>query len=353
MLPKVSIVVPIYKVPENFLVQCIESCIHQTLESVEIILVDDGSPDDCGKICDKYAQTDSRIKVIHKANGGLVSARNAGYDVAIGEWQMYVDGDDWLDLDCCEKLIQLIDKYPNVDVIFWKCVQELGSISIPSKWELPNSADEFLYEGNVCKDLARHTLIYKSGIATAYNKLIRSSFAKENNLKHDDSLRQGSEGLEFSFRVFHFANRALSINQCLYHYRYNADSISKKVDEKNTDYLTDCFRVIEKDVKTLADDSKEYKVALYQRVVYMLIAIAMGTYFHPANKESLFARIKKYRNVINNFDLYKQSIAECPTTGMDKLRRITLLFIRMKLYFMLELIAKAKQFMLKRGKFNY
>lgn len=74
--PKVSIVVPVYKVPYKFLRQCVESCVNQTLRDIEIILVDDGSPDDCGKICDEYAANDNRIKVIHKENGGLVSARN-------------------------------------------------------------------------------------------------------------------------------------------------------------------------------------------------------------------------------------------------------------------------------------
>ena len=102
--PLVSIVVPIYKVPEKFLRQCIESCVNQTLKEIEIILVDDGSPDDCGKICDEYAAKDERIKVIHKENGGLVSARNAGQSVVNGEWFTFLDGDDWLSIDMCEKI---------------------------------------------------------------------------------------------------------------------------------------------------------------------------------------------------------------------------------------------------------
>ena len=101
--PLVSIIVPIYKVPERFLRQCIESCINQTLREIEIILVDDGSPDTCGKICDEYANKDLRVKVIHKENGGLVSARNAGFDIVKGEWHMYLDGDDWIDENTCEK----------------------------------------------------------------------------------------------------------------------------------------------------------------------------------------------------------------------------------------------------------
>ena len=82
-VPKVSIIVPVYKV-EKYLRKCIDSIINQTLKDIEIILVDDGSPDNCGKICDEYAAKDTRIKVIHKENGGLSSARNAGMEVAEG-----------------------------------------------------------------------------------------------------------------------------------------------------------------------------------------------------------------------------------------------------------------------------
>ena len=95
--PLVSVIVPVYKVPEKFLRKCIESLIGQTLENIEILLVDDGSPDDCGKICDEYANKNENIKVIHKENGGLSAARNTGCENAHGKWMMFVDGDDWVE----------------------------------------------------------------------------------------------------------------------------------------------------------------------------------------------------------------------------------------------------------------
>lgn len=113
----VSIIVPCYKVID-FLPQCVESLMNQTYKDIEIILVDDGSPDDTGKLCDEYAKKDNRIKVVHKQNGGLVSARNAGYDVATGDWMMYVDGDDWLDSDCCQVMLDAIAENPDVDIVF-------------------------------------------------------------------------------------------------------------------------------------------------------------------------------------------------------------------------------------------
>ena len=103
-VPKVSIIVPVYKV-EKYLRKCIDSIINQTLKDIEIILVDDGSPDNCGKICDEYAAKDTRIKVIHKENGGLSSARNAGMEVAEGEYIGFVDSDDWIETDYVGELL--------------------------------------------------------------------------------------------------------------------------------------------------------------------------------------------------------------------------------------------------------
>ena len=98
MTPIISIIVPVYKV-EPYLRHCVDSILSQTVRNIEIILVDDGSPDNCGMICDDYATKDSRVKVIHQANAGVSSARNAGLDEAEGEWICFIDGDDWVDLD--------------------------------------------------------------------------------------------------------------------------------------------------------------------------------------------------------------------------------------------------------------
>lgn len=103
---KVSIVVPVYKV-EAYIDKCVKSILSQTFTNFELILVNDGSPDGCGKICDKYAQNDSRIQVIHKQNGGLAEARNAGLDVASGDYIGFVDSDDWIESDMYEILYNL------------------------------------------------------------------------------------------------------------------------------------------------------------------------------------------------------------------------------------------------------
>ncbi len=99
--PLISVIVPVYNV-EQYLNKCVDSIINQTYKNLEIILVDDGSPDNCGEICEKYAQKDDRIKVIHKENGGQGSARNMGLDISKGEYIAFVDSDDWIDSDMYE-----------------------------------------------------------------------------------------------------------------------------------------------------------------------------------------------------------------------------------------------------------
>lgn len=96
--PKLSIIVPVFRV-EKFLARCVDSILTQTYRNIEVILVDDGSPDNCPRICDDYSRVDTRVRVIHKLNGGLCSARNAGLDVANGDYITFVDSDDWIEPD--------------------------------------------------------------------------------------------------------------------------------------------------------------------------------------------------------------------------------------------------------------
>ena len=109
MKPLISVIVPVYKV-EEYLPKCVDSIVNQTYRNLEIILVDDGSPDNCGALCDRYEQLDERVRVIHQENGGLPAARNAGLDVMQGEYLMFVDSDDWLATDAIEVLYERLQK---------------------------------------------------------------------------------------------------------------------------------------------------------------------------------------------------------------------------------------------------
>ena len=126
--PLISVIVPIYKV-EEYLDRCVESLINQTYKNLEIILVDDGSPDNCPQMCEAWAQKDSRIKVVHKENGGLSDARNAGFEVATGDIISFIDSDDWIEPEMFETMLSQMEK-DDSDIVScgvnW--VEENGSV---------------------------------------------------------------------------------------------------------------------------------------------------------------------------------------------------------------------------------
>ena len=350
-IPLISIIVPIYNV-EQYIHETLGCIVNQTYENWECILVDDGSSDNSSALCDEYAKNDKRIKVIHKPNGGLVSARNAGFGVITGDWHMYLDGDDWIDVNTCEELAKVIAKYPDVNVVFGKFLQEFNGRSEKSKVNWAWQENERLYEGMQCHNLALNTMVYSSGLTTAYAKLINTKWAKENGIHHDNRLRQGEEGVEFTLRLFYHAKKALYLNKYWNHYRYAQGSITKQVNEKNTAYITDCFKVMQEDIEFFENKDAVMRM-FYQRVVYGLIAVAMSTYFHPNNPDSIFLRIKKFTKVIKGDSIYQNAIKYCPLDKMDKFRIITLYLIKLRLYILLQFVSNAKQFMLKRGKFSY
>lgn len=345
--PLISIVVPAYNV-ERYIDKCIGSVLAQTYSNWELLLIV-GGQDRTVTICDSYAVKDRRIKSIHD-NKGLVPARNTGYRNATGDWITYLDGDDWIDRNMCEQLTEEILKDSEVDVIFWRYIEELGNKSI-DKWK-DNSVKREEYDEEDCKELARRTLIYKYGLSDGVCKLINMNYAKRCGIYHDDRLVQGSEGVEFSMRAFYNAKRALYLNRCFYHYRYTSNSISHKVDEKNTKHLVDCYQVIWEDIQAF-DNKEAFEHAFYERTTYMLIAIAMNTYFSPRNCNPLLIKIKHFSGVISNNKLFQDSIKYTSLANMDIYRRVVVLLLRMRCYALLDPIARMKQFMLKIGYYNY
>ena len=169
--PLISVIVPVYKV-EKYLDRCIDSIIHQTYTNLEIILVDDGSPDGCPAMCDKWAEKDSRIKVIHKENGGLSSARNAGLDVASGEFFGFVDSDDYILPEMYETLCKLItENEADLSICSFEQVDERGEIL----QEHIDTTGTFIDEILTGDELLRKWLKVNWRYVVAVNKLYRTS----------------------------------------------------------------------------------------------------------------------------------------------------------------------------------
>jgi len=235
----ISIIVPIYKV-EKYLKKCIESILKQTYKNIEIILVDDGSPDNCGKICDYYKQMDKRIKVIHKNNGGLSEARNYGIREARGDYLLFVDSDDFIAENICEILINNINKYSADMAIcnFYYVFENKKAI----KNEMSSKKDvQVLEKENIIRE---YFLNYSVDLNVAWNKLYKKDIFKGKNAilfpvgkLHEDTY--------IMYKIYYNLNKLVRINKPLYYYRQRNDSIISSFSIKNVEdimgYIKDYY----------------------------------------------------------------------------------------------------------------
>jgi len=333
---RISVVVPVYKVPEPYLRKCIESIQCQTYRNIEILLVDDGSPDQCGAICDEYAAGDDRIHVIHKPNGGLSAARNSGQEEASGQWLMFVDGDDWIDPKMCEILLNLAHQ-SDAQVAFCGMVKEYAASSEPYTYYIP----EKVYKGKECLWLQAQLLHFNGNIATAYCKLIDRAFLEKNQIRHDAFLRQGAEGLEFNLRLFDKVGCAVFTAQPLYHYIYNENSISAHHDEKNHDYVLKCFEKIRSFIET-SRQRDELLRWFNNRLLYVVITTAISGYFHPNNPDPYRERKRKFQAYLKR-PIIQSALKRSNKEGLSKQRKIILWLIKHEQYLALDILGKIRK----------
>ena len=205
--PIVSLIAPIYKV-EQFVDKMILSLTGQTYKNIEILLVDDGSPDTCGAICDRHASCDSRITVIHKANGGVSSARNAGIEKATGAYIMFIDGDDWLESDCVAYFVSLI-QHTGSDMAF-------SDKNFTTRNRVQTVNDRFEV---ITGEEAACRFLYPGVSIGCWNKIYRADFIKRNNLRFPDTI--SGEGMQF---IVNAAQRTKCVglgHRKVYNYRLN------------------------------------------------------------------------------------------------------------------------------------
>lgn len=223
----ISVIVPIYNV-EKYLPQCLESIIGQTYTELEIILVDDGSTDSCGNICDTYALRDCRIKVIHKKNGGLVSARKAGVDAASGEYVGYVDGDDWIEPDMFEWLFQTI-RTENVDIAMCGRFEDTGKIRRKVYQGIPAGRyDKRKLTERVYPNMIVNGAFFEWGIFPGvWDKLFRRELLERFQMAVDERLTMG-EDAACTYPCMLNADSVCILHECLYHYRQISSSMVRQ-----------------------------------------------------------------------------------------------------------------------------
>ena len=221
-----SVIVPVYNV-QNYLRKCVDSLINQTYENLEIILVDDGSADESGKICDSYEELDRRVHVVHKENGGLADARNVGLDYAHGEWISFVDADDYIDELTYQDCIAILNK-SGADACYF------GYVRVNVNGAIREGACEYpegvLYRKDMEKEILPKTFgklhTDKYEIGSACRGVYRRSIIEENNIRFISERELLSEDYLFTTDFCMHVDALVFIRHCYYFYRYNAASLT-------------------------------------------------------------------------------------------------------------------------------
>lgn len=281
--PLISVIVPIYKV-EDYLDRCIESIVNQTYHNLEIILVDDGSPDNCPLMCDKWAKKDKRIKVIHKENGGLSDARNAGMEIATGEYISFVDSDDLVDVVFLEELHRVADK-TGAELV--ACDLQL----FRSENELARSPKIVGYKEYSSEQALSQLIKGKGFRAVAWNKLYKADLLLAERFEygklHEDEF--------FTYRIISKCSRLVFVDAPLYYYRQRQDSIMGAKSLRHLDGL-------EAGLQRLSFLKENYPNLYYSdRVTYCIgcingYVIADSGRFEKANQAK--KKIKAYRKCV-------------------------------------------------------
>lgn len=291
--PSISVIIPVYKV-EDYLERCVSSVLNQTMGGIEIILVDDGSPDGCPVICDRYAEQYENIRVFHKENGGLSSARNVGIKKAEGKYIFFLDSDDWLDENGLERLYTVAEE-TDVDFVRFRSIRS-GWPNKPEHTPTVVEKPRELSGGYYSKERMNRE-IYPRMLATkqltlgpvvgAWGSLYRTSLLKDNGILFNEKIRY-SEDIPFSTKVllhtesFYFVDEAGT-----YHYWYNKNSISKSA---KLDRWTSCRNII-LDCEEQIKGQKEFEKQLnYLRWHCIFLALKERRFIQDRKQKEEYCR---------------------------------------------------------------
>ena len=291
MCKMVSVIVPVYNV-EEYLRQCVDSILGQTYQSLEVILVDDGSPDNSPQICDDYARKDSRVKVIHKKNGGLSDARNAGLEAVTGEYVLFVDSDDyWRNSDVLKRLVDLFEcDGESLDFINFNCQYFYQRDNLMKPWA---AYPEKVINGKSKKEIIIRLIQHGMFPMSACMKLIRRDFLVNNRIFFIKGIV--SEDIPWFLELLQKSRNFKFVNEYAYVYRKQvAGTISSSFSKKK---YNDLFEILKQETtkiqKTCQD--KELRNALLSFMAYeYCILLGMVNNFPQSERRKEINRLQQY-----------------------------------------------------------
>lgn len=340
-MPKLSIIVPVYNV-EKYLEQCIESLINQTYKDIEIILVDDGSKDNSGNICEQYKDRDMRIKVIHKENEGVSKARNKGLELATGKYITFVDSDDYLELNAYEIIMKELEKEKATLLIY--NYSEFSNDKIEKNNYFPE--DTFLKTKEeiqliqaltLAPEIGKYTPFQTTffGLGFCWNKIYKREIIEQNKIRFnlDNKTAIFEDGI-FNYEYLENATSIKIINLNLYYYRIFNMSAMKRINYDILNINKKIFQEIEK-YKSSHTHDIYYNTSFYLRVIINLF-YAIKLYFcHKENNKSYLERYKEFKKCIDEEKIYKEALKNIDIQYCNYKIKIYKLLINLKMYFLL------------------
>lgn len=288
MQPLISVIIPVYNV-ELYLHKCVDSILCQKFKNIEVLLVDDGSSDRCPQICDEYAKTDVRVKVIHKFNGGAADARNVGIHSAKGEYLMFVDSDDFLEgVDCFKNIVNRIRK-GKPDVIMFGCKNldlNSGKITVSRK-----RSPEYLRNKDR-NDVNRYLLTTGPFPGAAWVTITKRKFIIDNNIFFVKGIK--AEDIDWLYNLFLHADTFDGIEDDFYVYLSNReDSVTGAADRKSIESI---LYIIDKWYPLLINSTDVNKVLFINRLFYYYVtALLIYARQNTLLKKELKPRLKQYK----------------------------------------------------------
>ena len=290
-MPIISVIVPVYKV-EKYLERCVSSLINQSLKDMEIILVDDGSPDQSGALCERLQEMDERILVIHKKNGGLSSARNAGMKIACGKYIGFVDSDDDVELDMFQTMIEAAE-LNNADFVmadYIRFTQEGNATLVSTNLKDGNYLKEDIIK-NIYPSLVMGKNIDYGPILAVWHCIYNRSFLIANNITFAEDVKWSEDNL-FSAMVGYCANRFVYLKgKGLYHYYQNPGTITTSYREgawdiykRMNEYMTNYFG---------AKKEYDFEYQLKLHLIYYECNVIRLECQHAQNMRSARVNVKK------------------------------------------------------------
>lgn len=313
--PKISIIVPVYNV-EAYLPQCLDSLINQTYGNLEIICINDGSPDGSGQILREYAARDSRVHVIKQENQGLSGARNTGLKYVTGEFIMFVDSDDWIDTRTCE-IAMSAAKTNDADLVFWSYTREFQTVS-KDRFLFWNDGEVF-EKGRLREEIHRRQCGLfgvelkhpetADSLVTAWGKLYSTEKLRNSKAEFVDTKKIGTEDALFNLYALGYFERAVYIRKPLYHYRKTNDVSLTSSYKQKLPHQWGCLFDMMRDYVESNQLPAIYTQALQNRISLSVVGLGLNIMSAHVSAREKISMIKgvisapRYREAVKTLEL--------------------------------------------------